>query len=541
MPASRARDIRATARSEFGWSSLRPEQVEAVGALLEGDDTLAVMPTGAGKSAIYQVAGVMLDGPTVVLSPLLALQHDQVAGLAERSASGAVAVNSSQSAAENADAWERVEACTAEFLFLTPEQLANEEIVRRLATLAPALLVVDEAHCVSGWGHDFRPDYLRIADVRGQLPGLRVLALTATAAPPVRSEILERLAMDGARQVVRGFDRPNLHLAADQFSDDDVKREALLDWVVEVGTPSLVYVGTRKDADWYAARLAERGLRALAYHAGLRHADRERCHEQFQEGSADVVVATSAFGMGIDKADVRAVAHAHIPESVDAYYQEIGRAGRDGEPARARLFYRTEDLGLRRFFGTARFDEQTVRRVYQEVRREPDRIAGLVRRTGLNRRKVTAAVGLLEDADLFEVDDRRTVRAVDSAPAPARALAAAREKAENRQVMARSRLEMVRGYAETTDCRRRYLLGYFGEELDHPCGSCDTCDRGVAPDTGSDEDDAFALAGRVRHPEFGEGVVMQQGGGRVTVLFEEAGYRTLDVETALEGDLLLPC
>jgi ATP-dependent DNA helicase RecQ len=315
----------------------------------------------------------------------------------------------------------------------------------------------------------------------------------------------------------------------------------LVEWVAEAGTPSLVYVGTRKDTDWYAARLAERGLRALAYHAGLRREDRARCHEQFQDGSADVVVATSAFGMGIDKADVRAVAHAHIPESVDAYYQEIGRAGRDGEPARARLFYRTEDLGLRRFFGTARFDEDTVRRVYQEVRGEPDRIAGLVRRTGLNRRKVTAAVGLLEDADLLEVDDRRTVRAVESAPTPARALAAAREKAENRQAMSRSRLEMVRGYAETTDCRRRYLLGYFGEELDHPCGNCDTCDTGVAPDTEAAEDDAFTPAGRVRHPEFGEGVVMQQGGGRVTVLFEEAGYRTLDVETALEGDLLVPC
>jgi ATP-dependent DNA helicase RecQ len=356
----------------------------------------------------------------------------------------------------------------------------------------------------------------------------------------VRSEIVERLQMLDARQVVRGFDRPNLHLAAEQFADDDMKRAALVEWVAEAGTPSLVYVGTRKDTDWYAARLAERGLRALAYHAGMRRVDRERCHEQFQDGSADVVVATSAFGMGIDKADVRVVAHAHIPESVDAYYQEIGRAGRDGEPARARLFYRTEDLGLRRFFGTARFDEESVRAAYKEVRREPDRIAALVRRTGLNRRRLTAAVCLLEDAGVVTVDDRRVVRAVGGAPAPAAALAAAQEKAETRQVMARSRLEMVRGYAETTDCRRRYLLGYFGEDLEHPCGSCDTCEAGVVPaDAG--EDDAFAAAGRVRHPEFGDGVIMQQGGGRVTVLFEEAGYRTLDVETALEGELLVPC
>jgi len=545
MPARQTRDIRATARSEFGWDDLRPEQVEAIASLLDGHDTLVVMPTGAGKSAIYQVAGMLLEGPTVVISPLLALQHDQIAGLAERSASGAVAVNSSLSAAQAEDAWERVAAGRAEFLFLTPEQLANDEVLRRLSALSPRLLVVDEAHCVSSWGHDFRPDYLRIADVRGQLGGqpgdLRVLALTATAAPPVRSEIVERLDMRDAHQVVRGFDRPNLHLAAEQFADDDVKREALLDWVAGAGTPSIVYVGTRKDTDWYAARLAERGLRALAYHAGLRKADRETCHEEFQEGTADVVVATSAFGMGIDKADVRAVAHAHIPESVDAYYQEIGRAGRDGEPARVRLFYRTEDLGLRRFFGTARFDEDTVRLVHKEVLGEPDRVAGLVRRTGLNRRRLTAAVGLLEDAGVVEVDGRRVVRAVDGAPAPAQALEAAREKAETRQVMARSRLEMVRGYAETTDCRRRYLLGYFGEDLEHPCGNCDTCDAGIAPDAEAGEDDAFTPAGRVRHPEFGEGVVMQQGGGRVTVLFEEAGYRTLDVETALEHRLLEPC
>ncbi|TQJ49214.1 RecQ family ATP-dependent DNA helicase [Phycicoccus sp. SLBN-51] len=541
MPATRTRDIRATARSEFGWEDLRPEQVEAIASLLDGHDTLAVMPTGAGKSAIYQVAGMLLEGPTVVLSPLLALQHDQIAGLAERSASGAVAVNSTLSAAQTEQAWERVASGDAEFLFLTPEQLARDDVLRRLSGLSPRLLVVDEAHCVSGWGHDFRPDYLRIADVRGQFGDVGVLALTATAAPPVRSEIVERLDMHDAHQVVRGFDRPNLHLAAEQFADDDVKREALLDWVARAGTPSIVYVGTRKDTDWYAARLAERGLHALAYHAGMRRTDRERCHEAFQEDTADVVVATSAFGMGIDKADVRAVAHAHIPESVDAYYQEIGRAGRDGEPASVRLFYRTEDLGLRRFFGTARFDEDTVRTVYKVVRGEPDRVAGLVRRTGLNRRRVTAAVGLLEDAGVVEVDDQRVVRAVESAPAPAEALAAAREKAETRQVMARSRLEMVRGYAETTDCRRRYLLGYFGEDLERPCGNCDTCEASIAPDIEAGEDDAFTPAGRVRHPEFGEGVVMQQGGGRVTVLFEEAGYRTLDVETALEHRLLEPC
>lgn len=532
------RAIAETAREHFGWRQLRHEQIEAIASLLVGQDTMAVMPSGSGKSAIYQVAGLRMDRATVVISPLIALQRDQAAGIAESKAPPAETVNSSHTPRQADRAWQQVASGSAEYLFLTPEQLAGEDVVGRLGKLRPSLLVVDEAHCVSSWGHDFRPDYLRIADIRERIGHPVVLALTATASPPVRAEIVERLGMESPRQVIGGFDRPNIHLGVTQFADDASKREAVLEWVGEVPRPSLVYVGTRRDTEWYAGRLAERGLRASAYHAGQSKQDRDRTHGAFQEGRLEVVVATSAFGMGIDKADVRAVAHAHIPESPDAYYQEVGRAGRDGQPANARLFYRTEDLGLRRFFGSAGFDEHTVGAVYEAARKQPTRVADLVRATGLTRRRVTSAVGLLESAGMVMVDERRSVSATSRRRSARTALRLAAEKAERNDSMARSRLEMMRGYAETTDCRRRYLLGYFGEELATPCGNCDCCEAGTSVTGAEEAGDGLEVSVPVRHGEFGHGVVMQRHNGRVTVLFDQVGYKTLDVELATEQGVL---
>ena len=220
-------------------------------------------------------------------------------------------------------------------------------MVGALARLRVSLFVVDEAHCVSAWGHDFRPDYLRLGPVIERLGHPTVIALTATAALPVRRDIVDRLDMREHREVIASFDRPNLHLAVQRFTDDADKRHCILTRVCTLAGDSatrcgLVYAGSRKDTDFYAGELAHCGLRVAAYHAGMRAADRERVHEQFLAGDLDVVVATSAFGMGIDKPDVRFVAHASVPESLDAYYQQIGRAGRDGQPAEITLFYRPE-------------------------------------------------------------------------------------------------------------------------------------------------------------------------------------------------------
>ncbi|KUM84579.1 RecQ family ATP-dependent DNA helicase [Streptomyces pseudovenezuelae] len=547
-----AEQLARTADEVFGWSELRPGQLTAMEAVMHGRDTLAVMPTGAGKSAVYQVPGLLLPGPTVVVSPLIALQRDQIAGLLSRAgAPEAVAVNSAQAAGETRAAWDAVRHGDAEFLFLSPEQLAKDEVVERLARAAPSLFVVDEAQCVAAWGHDFRPDYLRLAQAAQRMGRPTLLALTATAAPPVREEIVERLGMADPALVVAGFDRPNIALEVHRFLDDTDKRRVVVERAAAEPKPGIVYTATRRDAEAYAADLAELGLSAAAYHAGLTAGERSRAHDAFLSGEADVVVATSAFGMGIDKEDVRFVLHASVPGSLDAYYQEIGRAGRDGGPAVAVLHYRSEDSGLQRLFATRAPDEDTLGAVAERIHGrdapvEPDAIA---KDTGLTRRRVTAAVNLLEEAGAVRTEDDGRVRAVAGTTA-GEAAARAAEQAHSRRRLEQSRLAMMLGYAETTGCRRRFLLGYFGEPYDGPCGTCDGCASprpgdsvvdGVG-DTGEEPPSPatapYAAGTRVQHTEWGEGTVMSEEGDRITVLFESMGYRTLSL-AAITGKGLL--
>ncbi|WP_053850165.1 RecQ family ATP-dependent DNA helicase [Streptomyces sp. NRRL B-24085] len=537
----------------FGWSELRPGQLAAMEAVMRGRDTLAVMPTGAGKSAVYQVPGLLLPGPTVVVSPLIALQRDQIAGLlGHAGAPEAVAVNSAQAAGETEAAWDAVRHGDAEFLFLSPEQLAKDEVVERLAQAAPSLFVVDEAQCVAAWGHDFRPDYLRLAQAAQRVGRPPVLALTATAAPPVREEIVERLGMADPELVVAGFDRPNIALEVRRFQDDADKRRVVVERAAAEPKPGIVYAATRRDAEEYAADLAALGLSATAYHAGLTAGERSRAHDAFLAGDTDVVVATSAFGMGIDKEDVRFVLHASVPGSLDAYYQEIGRAGRDGGPAVAVLHYRPQDSGLQRLFATRAPDEDTLGAVAERVHASDAPLArdDLAKETGLSRRRVTAAVNLLEQAGAVRVEDDGRVGPVAGTTA-GEATARATEEALSNRRLEESRLAMMLGYAETTGCRRRFLLGYFGEPYDAPCGACDTCATPSAGDsvvegvgdTGGEPPAhtaavSYPAGTRVRHTEWGEGTVMSEEGDRITVMFESMGYRTLSL-AAITGKGLL--
>ncbi|SCL33322.1 ATP-dependent DNA helicase RecQ [Micromonospora nigra] len=534
-----SRNLRRAARSLFGWTALRPHQLAAMRAVMKRRDALVVLPTGAGKSAIYQIPASLIPGPTVVISPLLALQQDQIAALNERQRPElrAVRVSSDESPAQQAEAIAEVAEGRAEFLFITPEQLANPDRMAEVKSLKPALVAIDEAHCISAWGHDFRPDYLALGHLIEGIGRPPVVALTATASPPVRDDIVARLRLREPEIVVSGLDRPNLFLEVAHCPTEDYRWRRLVALLRDDERPGIIYVPTRRAAEELAERLTAAGHPAQHYHGGMPTGARHALHEAFLADEVPIMVATSAFGMGIDKPNIAWVVHMALPDSPDSYFQEIGRAGRDGQPARVLLLWQAEDVGLQRYFSGGLPVDTELRDLAALLRRKPTTKKELREVTGLGPRKLGQYLALLEQVGAAEPRARQRVGAPRYSPTPVDAAAAALAEAERQQTVTRSRTDMMRAFAETTACRGQTLLAYFGEQMTQICGHCDNCHAGtsVAADGAVGP---FPVHSQVRHPEWGHGLVLSYEDDRMTVLFDEVGYKTLSVSVVSEQGLL---
>jgi ATP-dependent DNA helicase RecQ len=502
---------------------LRPEQEQALDALT-GGDVLLVARSGLGKTAVYDVAGRLLDGLTLVVSPTLSLQRDQVDSL-RATGNRADSVSSARTVAQRRKALEAAATGDLDVLLLAPEQLGRDEVVDALGDAQVGLLVVDEAHCVSEWGHDFRPDYLAVAAARERVGRPRTLAMTATASPHVREEILAALSIEDATVVVGDVDRPKIWLGGRQVADERAADDAVVEAVEAFEGAVLVYAQTRPEVERLVARLDEVRDVVRGYHAGMRARERAEVQDAFVRGELDTVVATSAFGMGIDRQDVRAVVHAGPSPSLDAYYQEVGRAGRDGEPATALLVHRQEDFAVARHLGAGNGPRrQSLRAVARALTdggaQDRSSLAGA---SGLTVRTLARVLGALTGVDAVTEDADGTVRwvAVASVSAVLDEVEAARER---RRATELSRVDLVRSYADTLDCRRRVLLGLLGEEHPDPCGHCDSCDAGRSEAV---EDADWHVGQQLRHDEFGDGTVSLVEPDRITVLFADHGYTTL--------------
>ena len=473
-------DLDSELLQRFGFDAFRPGQRQVVEAVLQGDDVVAVMPTGGGKSLCYQLPAMLLDGLTLVVSPLIALMKDQVDALAARGHE-ATFVNSSLSVGEQL---ERLRDCALgryHLLYVAPERLASSRFLASLESMNVVRLAVDEAHCISQWGHDFRPDYARLGELREILGSPPTAAFTATATNEVRQDVVTQLRFANPRVFVAGFERPNLRLIVRRPSSVADKLELLDESLDESGTPAIVYAATRKRVDEIAVHLSERGLRAAPYHAGLDAAQRSDVQERFMRGDLEAIAATNAFGMGVDKADIRLVAHFDLPGSVEAYYQEAGRAGRDGKPADCVLLYNYADVRHQQWFLEGDNPEPAVFHSLLEELRPGSRSHYELCHAAPTRndRAVDTALGLLVSRGAIDRHadpvTGESVYGLGSLPDDG-AFPVDLEHLRAKRKADEDRLRSICGYAAGSTCRRAYVLHYFGSgEARQSCGACDRC------------------------------------------------------------------
>jgi ATP-dependent DNA helicase RecQ len=480
----------------FGHQTFRPGQEAIIQALLQGKHVLTVMPTGSGKSLCYQLPALLHEGNTLVVSPLIALMKDQVDALQARGIA-ATFINSSLAASEQQERLYAYRAGHYKLLYVAPERFRNTRFLHAMAETPVSLFAVDEAHCISQWGHDFRPDYLRLREAIAHLAAPQVLALTATATVEVQDDIVRQLGCADMQRFVTGFDRANLIYRVLSLRGHAAKLQVLGEVIdAQEHGSTIIYAATRRAVEDIASFLHERGTEALIYHAGLRDTERQRTQEAFMQEKCRLMVATNAFGMGVDKPDVRCVLHFNLPRSLEAYYQEAGRAGRDGLPAECILLFSHGDVRIQEFLL-----EQTYppREVWQEVygaivqlsSQYPDvSLRALLPycRRGTHEMQVLSCAKLLERAGylervaVYDSTEELTagmpstlVRLTGEESTP-RQLVIDEQALEQRKQHELQKLRRMLGYAQTKTCRRQKILAYFGEHCERQqCAGCDNC------------------------------------------------------------------
>ena len=484
-------DALTTLRQHFGFDDFREGQREVVGSILNGKDAVVVMPTGSGKSLCYQLPAMILDGVTLVVSPLIALMKDQVDALQARGLP-ATFINSSLSEPEQRARIDSLRRRAHKLVYIAPERFRSSRFTSAVQSIPVSLFAVDEAHCISTWGHDFRPDYLRLKHVIRSLDDIQTIALTATATPYVRSDIIQQLGLSQPQTFVRGFDRPNLSIEVVHTEKEKEKISRIRHLAQKTGGSGIVYASTRKAVEQVGRELKNAGLKVSMYHAGMSDGVRVKAHEDFMSGQTQMIVATNAFGMGIDKPDIRFVAHYQIPGSIEAYYQEIGRAGRDGLPSTCVLLFNYADKNTHDFFIEGSYpDIATVKNVYSALlgtgsKRIELTTAQIGKLAGeKNELAVQSALYLLERAGHISREapaaraegGRRAPRAIvvlDNTPVTSL-------RVDARQILGRADLERRKlreliNLCYTDYCYRAHILNYFGDRNHDPqCGTCGNC------------------------------------------------------------------
>lgn len=481
VPDERLRQMLDLLRREFGLRHFRPGQEDVIRAVLDARDTLAVLPTGGGKSLTYQLPSLLLPGLTVVVSPLIALIRDQFEKLREQGIE-TVRVDSSLTGTEKEEALSLLEEGSQKIVLITPEGATGPAFKKRIADQKVSLLVIDEAHCVSEWGHDFRPSYLALGALAEDLGRPTVLALTATAPPLVREEIVKRLALRDPAVVVRPVARPNLRFEVKQCLNEDVKRRELVQYLRRLRRPGIVYCSTVKDVEELGALCKIARIPAEIYHGRLTKAERDHAHKRFMSsGKRIVMVATSAFGLGVDKPDIRYVLHYQVPGSLEAYVQEAGRGGRDGLPTRCILLWDPRDIDVQRhFLSEGPATRSQIKKVVEGLsawtkdgRAVDASVLAMATEVGVTRTK--AILEGLRDASLVaETDGQFSLsREIDVNEA----VKLLSRRNEERKTTDRRRLESIIHYANNTEeCRMMHIRRYFEDGEPTPCGHCDICE-----------------------------------------------------------------